>query len=107
MLPEAETPVGKDPAEEGEGCGSVRAVCSYAVSRHTNGSNVVLGPAQQDKLAHIKPNQVLCAITGCDKSASFVLHRYLGSRKPARLAYCDEHARRIARDYRIRIPEYV
>ena len=41
----------------------------------------------QDRLVRLKPNQVLCSITGCCKG-SLVFYRFLGSTKPARLVYC-------------------
>jgi len=61
--------------------------------------------ARQERLTRIKSNQVLCNITGCGNAATFVLHRDLRSAKPARLAYCEQHATAFARDFDIRMPE--
>jgi hypothetical protein len=60
-------------------------------------------PAREDRFVRIKTNQVLCNINGCGKAASLVLNRFMGLSNPARLAYCEHHARQVAEDLNIPI----
>ena len=57
-----------------------------------------------DRLVRINANQVLCSVTECGKSATLILHRFLGSKTPARLPYCEKHASEIARGLAVTLP---
>jgi hypothetical protein len=74
--------------------------------RYTALASAVSSAEHQDRMIHIKPNQILCTIIRCSKPANFVLHRFLGSAKPVRLAYCNEHAQQVATDLDIKLPEH-
>lgn len=46
----------------------------------------------------------LCSLATCGKVASFLLYRYLGSQKPALLAYCEIHAEQVAEGLGVEMP---
>ena len=58
--------------------------------------NTATSPARQDHFVNIKPNQVLCSTIESGKGARLVLHRFQGAARPARVAYCEEHGRKVA-----------
>ena len=60
-------------------------------------------PATRDKLVRLAPNRVLCGMDKCGRVASFLLYRFLGSSKPAVLAFCDSHAQEIAQELRVQV----
>jgi hypothetical protein len=62
-------------------------------------------PAPNDRLIRINPNQILCAIDGCEKAASFVVHRFFDSARPAKLAYCEPHGKQVAGELGIGLPD--
>ena len=64
-----------------------------------------LASAPQNRLYRIKDDQLLCKTSECGKASKFLLHRYVGAQKPDLLPYCEHHARQIAADLRIPIPD--
>jgi hypothetical protein len=67
--------------------------------------NTATSPVRRDHFARIKPNQILCAITRCGNAVTVVPHRFLGSSTPAKLAYCEHHAKKLAEDLRMGMPD--
>ena len=55
------------------------------------------GPLK-NRLIRIRPDQVLCKVLGCENAASFILYESTGEAKPAVLAYCEDHAKPIAKE---------
>jgi hypothetical protein len=43
-------------------------------------------------------------MSGCERSAMYLLQRDVGGEKPGLFAYCEEHAKQISRDLRIPLP---
>jgi hypothetical protein len=57
-----------------------------------------------DKFSRLRPEQVLCSMSGCERPAIYLLERDVDSEKPALFAYCEAHAKQISRDLRIPLP---
>jgi hypothetical protein len=58
----------------------------------------------KDYLTRIKPNQVMCRIAGCKKSAAFLLYKDSGAPKRIVMAYCEDHVKLVADSLGIPIP---
>jgi hypothetical protein len=65
----------------------------------------VTQPVRTDSLIRIKPDQVLCMADCCGQVADFVLRRFHTAGDTAKLAYCEHHARQVAMELAIRMPD--
>jgi hypothetical protein len=61
--------------------------------------------APNDGLIRIKPNQILCAIDGCEKASSFNVHRFFALARPAKLVYCEPHGNQLASELGVGLPD--
>ena len=59
---------------------------------------------RKDKLIQISPDQVVCDVRDCGKTAAYILHRHGEGEGPAALAFCGDHVKQIAGILRLQIP---